>query len=257
VKLFNAILSETNSEEKRALLLLQRCVRKSGKYVYLEIGSHLGGTIQPHYVDPECKLIYSVDKRPLVQPDGRGWDYKYSENSTTRMLENLHKAFPSITKQLVTFDVDASNVNPSLIKEKPVLCFIDGQHTDKAVISDFEFCLAVCQPNAIIAFHDAWIVVRGIQRIKKALIDSSIRFEPIMLGGSIYAILLNEAVDEFADELKLYSQNEAEYFSRAKKLLFMTRVKNIAKRLLNSTRLTAFMLQSAKKVLSMRNIKTY
>ena len=250
LNLFDAILSETNGEEKRSLLLLQRSVRESGKYVYLEIGSHLGGTIQPHYIDPECKLIYSIDKRPLVQPDGRGCDYKYSENSTTRMLDNLHKAFPSMTKQLVTFDVDAANVDTSLIKEKPVLCFIDGQHTDDAVFSDFEFCLKVCQPDAIIAFHDAWIVVRGLQRIKKTLIGNSIRFEPIMLGGSIYAILLNDAAEAYADKLKPYAQSEADYFKHAERQLLKVRLKNAVRRLMDSNRVTAFLLRSGMRIWS-------
>lgn len=72
IGLFAAIPSQTTDDDKRALLLLQDCVRDHGEYVYLEIGSHLGGTIQPYVVDPVCKLVYSIDKRPDFQPDERG-----------------------------------------------------------------------------------------------------------------------------------------------------------------------------------------
>ena len=49
VSLFDSILSETSPEDKHSLLLVQKCLRHRGEYVYLEIGSHLGGSIQTHF----------------------------------------------------------------------------------------------------------------------------------------------------------------------------------------------------------------
>ena len=96
VSLFDGIASETSVEDRRSLLLIQKSLRDLGEYVYLEIGSHLGGSIQAHFADPKCKLIYSIDKRPLSQPDERGIRYPYPENSTHRMITNLHSAFPAV-----------------------------------------------------------------------------------------------------------------------------------------------------------------
>jgi hypothetical protein len=82
VTLFDAVPSQTYLEDRVSLLLLQRCIRRSGGHVYLEIGSHLGGTLQTHLSDTRCELIYSIDKRPLVQADEYSGASHYPENST-------------------------------------------------------------------------------------------------------------------------------------------------------------------------------
>lgn len=227
IDLFNAIPTQTTDDDRRSLLVLQRCVRESGDYEYLEIGSHLGGTIQPYYVDPRCKLIYSIDKRPLLQPDERGRTFEYSANSTAKMLTYLKNAFPFINaEKLRTFDCDACDVNPTKIAGKPNICFIDGEHTNTAVRSDFNFCLKICHPNAIIAFHDACLVFEEIERIKNYLHSRSIQFQGFMPGGCIYAILLNEAVNAYADKIEFCTQSESDYFKQARKDLWKSRLIN-------------------------------
>lgn len=226
-RLFAAILSETSEDDKRALLLLQECIRSRGDYIYLEIGSHLGGTIQPYYVDPLCTLIYSIDKRPKFQPDERGRLYEYVDNSTDRMLKNLSCAFPSIAGNKVrTFDSEISRLDSSEIREKPNICFIDGEHTTQSVFSDFKFCLKVCHSNAIIVFHDTCYVFEGINEIKRYLSNKSIPFCGFMLEGSIYAILLNEAIGAYSGKIKPYSKNEEEYFRKSRKMLLEIRREN-------------------------------
>ena len=42
VNLFTAISSQSNDGDRRAWLAVQRSLRLQSKYVYLEIGSHLG-----------------------------------------------------------------------------------------------------------------------------------------------------------------------------------------------------------------------
>lgn len=225
IGLFSAIPSETSEDDKRSLLLLQKCIRESGSYVYLEIGSHLGGSIQPHYVDPLCKLIYSIDKRPLVIPDERGRNFEYPDNSSARMLSMLANTFPSVnSRKIEVFDCDASDVDHSDITEKPHLCFIDGEHTNSAVFSDFKFCLDNSCPDSIICFHDANFIFRGIQSIKAYLSEKSLRFEGIMLGGCTYVILLNEAVETYSDKLRPFCQSESNYFKKARILLLKERL---------------------------------
>ena len=95
LKLFEKIESQSTEPDKQSLLALQSAVRELRPgYRYLEIGSYLGGSIQPHLLDDKCGHIYSLDKRPLQQPDARGFDYRYLNNSTERMLENLRSVAP-------------------------------------------------------------------------------------------------------------------------------------------------------------------
>ncbi|MCE7962284.1 MAG: hypothetical protein DYH05_07255 [Acidobacteria bacterium ACB1] len=140
--LFENIQSQTTEDDRRSLLAIQCAVReRSPGYNYLEIGSHLGGSLQSHLLDDKCSTIYSIDKRPLVQPDERGVRYGYPENSTARMLELLSELAP--TEKIITIDGDTKTLDPNVIDEKIQLCFIDGEHTDVATSLDFEFCLDV------------------------------------------------------------------------------------------------------------------
>ena len=89
--LFDPIPTQSSKGDRMSWLALQGAVRRAApSYTYLEIGSHLGGSIQQHWIDPRCSLIYSIDKRPLEQPDDRGAVFAYAGNSTARMLGNLH-----------------------------------------------------------------------------------------------------------------------------------------------------------------------
>lgn len=140
ISLFETIPSQTTDDDKRSLLAIQSAAREiAPEYTYLEIGSHLGGSIQPHLVDERCSKIYSIDKRPLVQPDERGVSYGYPENSTERMLSLLSDI--ASTAKVVTIDGETGKLDESILDAPPQLCFIDGEHTDKATKVDFEFCL--------------------------------------------------------------------------------------------------------------------
>ena len=51
---------------------LHAAVAERGPFRYLEIGSHLGGSLQALVADPRCMEIVSIDTRPDSQPDDRG-----------------------------------------------------------------------------------------------------------------------------------------------------------------------------------------
>src|SRR3954447_4502020 len=91
IGLFDHIPSETHSDDRESLLALQAAVAEGHRtFRYLEIGSHLGGTLQPLIVDHRCTHVVSIDPRPEWQPDDRfaeGW--RYPDNSTQRMLDML------------------------------------------------------------------------------------------------------------------------------------------------------------------------
>ena len=123
-------------------------------YCYLEIGSYLGGSIQPHLLDPKCASIISIDKRTEEQVDDYGTVTRYEGNSTERMMAELQEIDPNASGRIVCFDSNASEVEAESLPCTPDLCLIDGLHTTPAVLSDFAFCFEVCSPNAVIAFHD-------------------------------------------------------------------------------------------------------
>lgn len=213
LSLFDRIPTQTTPEDRTSLLTIQRGLRRAGPYVYLEIGSHLGGTIQPHYADSRCRRIYSIDKRPAAQPDERGATYAYDGNSTQTMRDNLRQAFPGVSAdKLATFDADASEVEPDRIAEAPDFCFIDGEHTNAAVLSDFRFCLSVTKPDALIATHDSGVVAEGIQAIRQELAGRQIPFTGMKLGGSVYVFALGSRAERWQADLAALCHDETAYF---------------------------------------------
>jgi hypothetical protein len=221
VSLVNAVSTATTPGDRKSLLLLQRCRRRSGEYVYLEIGLHLGGTIQQHLVDSRCRAIYSIDKRTPVQPDElRGTD-RYPGNSTARMLAGLREALPdSQMEKIKTFDCDASGICEGSISARPDFCFIDGEHTNRAVLSDFMFCLSICQSDGNIALHDANIIYGGLARINRAL--GKRNWKGYVLQDNIYAFLLNDAITNFGAKLHEVSRAELLYMLVARLSMFKT-----------------------------------
>jgi len=191
--LFEKISSQSSVNDKQSLLACQLATRNlTSSYNYLEIGSYLGGSIQPHLLDEKCVRICSIDKRPLVQPDERGVDYTYLNNSTDRMLENLKKVAPEQVGKVMTIDGDTRQIKTSEIKDKITLCYIDGEHTDEAVLADFKFCLSVLSENGAILFDDADIIYNGIADCLEYLKKKSIIFRAYNLPDKVFVIEIGD-----------------------------------------------------------------
>jgi len=190
--LFEKITSQSTDHDKQSLLAVQLAVRElKQEYSYLEIGSYLGGSIQPHLLDPKCRQIYSIDKRPPSQPDARGYDWHYNNNSTARMIEML-KGVAEDTSKITTIDGDTRTIKPSEIADKIELCFIDGEHTDEAVMADFKFCLDVAADNGAIMFHDAQITYNGIASALEYLDKNSISYNAYVLPHIVFVIEIGD-----------------------------------------------------------------
>jgi Methyltransferase domain len=193
LKLFEKISSQSNDQDKQSMLACQLATRElCVSYNYLEIGSYLGGSIQPHLLDEKCVRIYSIDKRPLIQPDERGVDYTYLNNSTARMIENLKTVAPEQVGKVVTIDGDSRQIDASEIKEKVQLCYIDGEHTDEAAVADFMFCHKVLDVNGAILFDDANIIYNGIAQCLEYLKDNSINFNAYILPDKVFAVEIGD-----------------------------------------------------------------
>ena len=119
--LLDLVESQSTEKDRRSWLALQRAVRDAkAVYVYLEIGSYLGGSLQQYLQDPKCRRVYSIDKRAT--------DAKHRDNSAQTMLDNLVPVAGFEMQKLVCFSVDAREVPSASITESPDICFIDGDH---------------------------------------------------------------------------------------------------------------------------------
>lgn len=190
--IFDAIPSESTPWDRRSLLACQQAVRlRWSPYVYLEIGSHLGGSLQPHLRDPRCATAHSIDPRPARQPDARGQRFGYPDNSTARMLETLTAAGADI-RRVICHEQTAASLDPRGFGPAPHLCFIDGEHTDAAVLADFAFCRRVVAPGGLLLFHDAHIIYHALESIVASLDRDGVEYRACHLPDAVFAIELGD-----------------------------------------------------------------
>ena len=163
VSLFEHVDGQTTQRDRRSLLALQNASRSVyGSFGYLEIGSHLGGSLQALVRDPRCASIVSIDARPERQPDDRGLSVEYPENSTRRMLAGLASVPDADLTKLRTIDASTEDLQPAAVEETVHLCLIDGEHTHGAALRDARFCSETLRGEGCIAFHDRSVVFRAI-----------------------------------------------------------------------------------------------
>jgi hypothetical protein len=188
VGLFDHIPSETTRNDRRSLLALHYVVKTFvRRFVYLEIGSHLGGSLQSFVVDPDCTQIISIDPRPLIQDDARGLSFAYPDNSTARMLSLLRQIPGADTNKIRPIEAGTDRISSSMVPAVD-LCLIDGEHTDQAALRDARFCLSVIQQDGCLAFHDAHIVYRGLNTFINELKQTSRPFRAYALPDSLFVI---------------------------------------------------------------------
>ena len=108
------------------------------------------------------------------------------------MLEKLRDVAADRIGKITTIDGDSRSVEPAEIKDDIDLCFIDGEHTDAAVLSDFEFCLSVLNENGCIAFHDAQITYNGLASCVAHLEQNSIAFKAYSLPSIVFVIEIGD-----------------------------------------------------------------
>lgn len=195
VTLFDTIPSQTSLSTRRSLLCVHRAAaRRHPDFAYLEIGSHLGGSIQPYLLDPRCKAIFSIDSRPAAQRDDRapGSIATYENNSTERMMALLRELDAAQAPKVRCFEMDASQVDPARIVPRPQVALIDAEHTRQAVVSDFEFCRKILAGEGTILFDDFSIVYPAVLDICRSLRRAGRRFLPVRLEGRIFAIFFDE-----------------------------------------------------------------
>jgi hypothetical protein len=189
LSLFSKIQSQQSTGDKVSFLTILRAhARIFGEFCYLEIGSHLGGSIAPVLQQTHCRKVYSIDKRPQSQNDDTGQRYYYPGNSTERMMQNLRNVDPASDSKVLCIDGDTSTISIPEFDLRPSICFIDGEHTDAIVFRDYKFCRKVIQDNGTLIFHDANTIYLTLRRIVSDLDDEGICFEAFCLADTMFVI---------------------------------------------------------------------
>jgi hypothetical protein len=185
---FFPIWSQCGASDKLFLLGAMRLVREAGAYKYLEIGSYLGGSLTPFLMDPACETVFSIDDRGRIQPDERGISYDYTDVTTQRMLDGLHRKGIS-TEKLKTFD---GSINATAIDAVGMfdLSLIDGEHTDEACFRDFIWTFPLMKSDSVIIFHDSSLIYKVQKLILIYLDKAKVDFVFFKRTGSEMAALI-------------------------------------------------------------------
>ncbi len=213
---FRYVRSQSSVSDRIAFLQLQNFVAgRVQSYAYLETGSFLGGTLVPHCADSRCRKIFSIDTRVIVAPNQTtDAESNYGDNSTAEMIARL-RSLPDLNVDKVqTFDMDAGNVRFDDVGSCVDLVLIDGEHTDRAVVSDFVNCRRFCKPDALIAFHDFSCVREGIRRIMQILRSEGSDLEGIRLGGDVFVLIPRHCLRNLPDYLQYYSDRRLSFWAR-------------------------------------------
>ena len=193
IRLFSKINSQTTANDKRSLLACQTAARELlDTYTYLEIGSYMGGSLQPYVLDDRCGKIISIDKRPHVAQDARGVDQVYENNSSLAMIENLKTISSTAVEKIDCIDGDVTEIDAASVPAMPQLCFVDGEHTDRAAWNDFNFCFRVMSPNGAVVFHDSMIVYNSLSRIVQHLENEGTVFNAYNLPDAVFVIEIGD-----------------------------------------------------------------
>lgn len=162
ITLFQHIEIQTSAADRITFLALHDAVAKAlHEFSYLEIGSHLGGTLQVFIADPRCIGAVSIDPRPERQPDDRGQVFEYPGNSTHRMLALLAQVPHADLSKLPTIERSTEDISPQELS-RPDVAFIDGEHTYGAALRDARSCRGVMGDSGLVVFHDSWLIGTAI-----------------------------------------------------------------------------------------------
>src|SRR5690606_31292405 len=110
-----------------------------------------------------------------------------------------------------TDDIDPSEIGTSID-----LCFIDGEHTDRAVLKDMQFCIRVLgSGGGAIVFDDAQIAYNGIANCVGHLEEMGTQFEAYVLPHKIFVIEIGDFTLSRHPEIykRLLSNHKAYLFS--------------------------------------------
>lgn len=233
--------TQTSDGDRVALETIRAFVSEVvGSYNYLELGSFLGGTLLPHLTSAHCARILSIDKRASFQPDERrASGYSYTGVTTANLIEELRKHLPdeSCLDKLETLDGVIEDIDVKATQEKYSsgfqLCFIDAEHTNEAVFSDFLHTLRLSGPDTIVMLHDSWMLGSGIMNIICYLRFIGTPFYFRRVEDSVTAFFLGQYSDprRLPRAIQDTAFIQEDYFKEANKALWDSRSKQMLRAL--------------------------
>ena len=190
-RLFGYVPTETSHPDRLSLLALYNAVHDAyGDFAYLEIGSHLGGSLQVLLADERCTSITSIDPRPEFVPDEEREPIPYPENTTERMRKYLEFVPGGDLGKLRTIEASTQDASVDDVAGTPRLAFIDGEHTVEAALRDARFCRAACADEGVLVFHDRNLVRPAIDRFIEEL--GALPHESFPLPNGLFVVSLGE-----------------------------------------------------------------
>ena len=189
ISLFNKIPSQTTDRDKRSLLACQLAVRMlRPTYTYLEIGSYLGGSLQPF-----CSMTNAVASTPSITAAGSaesGDHYEYRNNSTEAHARQFESHQRAAVAKITCIDADAREIDERRIEQRPQFCFI-AESTQTSGLSDFLFCLQVLDEKGRWFFMmPRWSITVWPHR--RVLKQQGISFRAYHLPDTIFLIEIND-----------------------------------------------------------------
>ena len=214
--------TQTTLSDRTSLLRVQNFARSVlRRYVYLEVGSHIGGSLFPHLIDSACEAAISVDPRPPAQPDERAEVFAYEENSAARMVALLSaQLLPAAMGKLTTIDSDVSAVRPEARDVKATLALIDGEHTDTACFSDFVGLMPLMKPDCIVSFHDSHLIADAIRNAERFLDHLGVAHETVFLPDVVAVMGLGALAPAVRDQLGPHSLEREAFLDQSRRQLW-------------------------------------
>ena len=181
IKKYFPIPTQTSQEDKIVILKINNLISSKIKnFIYIEIGSYLGGSLTPFLINNNCKKVISIDHRNQILDDERNENWSYEKITEIMMLKKLKSLNLNVSK-LKMFNGDISHYKN---KNKYDLAFIDGIHTDKNTFSDFLYVLDGFKKNSIIIFHDSVLIYKALILINEFLKKNKYTFKIIKFRNS-------------------------------------------------------------------------
>ncbi len=223
------VASQTTRKDKASLLAMQNFLRAEvGEYTYIEVGSHLGGSLVPHLADPACTEIASIDPRPTEIQDERGRMVKIEGNSTQRMIDGLADILPlPCLSKLKTYDCDAGELGSYNPTGNYTLGLIDGEHTNVAVFRDFLNIRPFMAKDSIVMFHDSNLVFDAMQNVETMLTKEGTKYESFFIPGILFAIAFGKLRKPAKKVIGPLSHDRDWYLPRARQKLQETISRNV------------------------------
>jgi hypothetical protein len=141
----------------------------------------------------------SIDPRTRETPDETRGAFTYDENTTGRMVELLSQVPDATMDKLATFETTTEAMSPTALPQRPDCCFVDGEHSHGAVLTDARFCAEALGGTGVIAFHDYGIVQSAIKEFVRerrrdiAFALALNRPDDIRAGYGVFALELGDA----------------------------------------------------------------